>query len=248
MNVPIAKAVGQSMDRVNAADIIHKEKITPEIYYTSLKYFAMFTQFLSWPFALIFFHIFFDVKIMGQENIKKISSPFIIIANHITFYDSFAFRLILGLFTTKLPFRFMAVKKFDNFYLNILAALWIIDIVYAIFGVFVIEPGKGMSKNLEEAQRIIKNGGNVVVYPEGSIISSGKIEEFKLGAAVLAQKTGVPVLPISMRLGKKRFLNTEFIINVGNIIDVSKDVSAREITNDFERRVVDLYDKVYNLI
>ena len=205
------------------------------------KYFAGVTQFLSWPFTFLIFYIFFDLKINGRENLKKVNSPFIIISNHISFYDSFVFRLILEPFTTKLPLRFMGVRKFDRFYLNILAHLGIVDIVYALFGVFVVEPGKGMDKNLEEATRIIKNGGNVVIYPEGSIVNGGKIDEFKFGAAVLARETGAPVLPISLRLGKKKFFNTEFIINVGDAIVVDGDILPEKITTDFRERILQLY-------
>src|SRR3989344_914518 len=202
------------------------------------KYFAGVTQFLSWPFTFLVFYIFFNLKINGRENLQKLKPPFIIISNHISFYDSFVFRLILDPFTTKLPLRFMGVRKFDRFYLNILAQLGIVDIVYALFGVFVVEPGKGMDKNLEEARRIIKSGGNVVIYPEGSIVNGGKIDEFKLGAAVLARETSAPVLPISLRLGKKKFFNTEFVINIGESIKINNNIPPIEITNDFLERIL----------
>lgn len=233
MNVDIAEKLDEGAVHVQA---------TPEIYYTLLKYFARITQFLSWPFIFIFFYTFFDLQIKGRENLEKQKSPFIVISNHISFYDSFVFRLILEPFTIKLPFRFMAVKNFENFYLNILTALWITDLVYAVFGVFIIEEGKGIEKNLEEAQRIIKNGGNVVIYPEGKMVYDGQVGKFKLGAAVLAQKTGVPVLPVSMRFGKKKFLNTEFIINVGEKIEVDKTASAKDVTDAFSLVIAGLHE------
>ncbi len=215
-------------------------KPTPEIYYTSLKYFARFTQFLAWPFAFIFFNIFFNLKINGRENLKKINSPFILISNHVSFYDSFVFRLVMGVFSNKLPLRFMAVNSFNFWYLNFLSRIYITDIIYALFGVFVVVKGRGIEKNLMDAVRIIENGGNVVIYPEGSIIHNNMLGSFKQGAAVLAKKTHVSVLPVSMRLIGNNF-RRKYIVNIGNVIDYHSRDSIKDITNLFHDEINKLY-------
>jgi 1-acyl-sn-glycerol-3-phosphate acyltransferase len=217
--------------------MIHK----PTYHFTLLKYYARVTQIFSWPIPFVFFNVFFKLKITGRENLKEIKSPFIIISNHISYYDSFSLRLIFGIFTLKLPLRLMAVKEFNSKCMNFLARIGIIDIVYALFGVFVVVPGLGIKRNLEEAIGIIKNGGNVVMYPEGSIMEGNKIGEFKKGAAVLALKTGAPVLPISMRLGKEGLFRREFIINIGNVIKVDQRDSSITITQMFFDIVNGLY-------
>ncbi len=204
---------------------------------------AAVTQFISWPIAFILFNSFLDIKINGKENLKKVASPFVIISNHVSFYDSFVFRLICGFFSKKLPLRFMAVRRFNNKYLNLLSDLKFIDIVYAVFGVFVVEPGRGIQKNLEEAQRIIETGGNVVLYPEGCVVKDGNIKEFKPGAAVLTQRTGVNVLPISMRLGKRKFFRREFVVNIGEMIVFDRNLPIPEITNAFHAEIVRLYNR-----
>lgn len=226
-----------------ALDVLKEERTTPEIYYTALKYFARFTQFLTWPFAFLIFHSFFDLKINGKENLKTFSAPYIAISNHIAFYDSFLFILIFGTSFSKIPFRFMGVKKFRSLFLNTLSALWIIDIVYALFGVFVIEKGRGIEKNLEEAVRIIRNGGNVFIYPEGSIIKGGQIEQFKLGASVLAKKTKAPVVPVSMRISQIDRFSRRLTVNIGEVIDVDTNQSSEEITKRFRDVILNLHQK-----
>lgn len=201
---------------------------------------ARATQFVSWPITFIFFNSLFKLRIYGGEKLQNIPSPFIVISNHISMYDSFVFRVVLGLFTNKLPLRFMAVKKFENQYLNILSSLWIIDILYTLFGVVVVEPGRGIDKNLERAQKIIHRGGNMVIFPEGSVIKDGNIAPFKAGAAVLAQKTSASVIPIALRFGKKGFWRREFIINIGDVIEVDENLSSEEINNMFYEKIVDL--------
>ncbi len=219
-----------------------KNGVKPEVHYTTMKYFARLTQFLSWPIAFIYFNLFFKLRISGRENLINVSSPFIIISNHVAFYDSFVFRLVLGAFTKKLPLRFMAVNRFKSWYLNFLARIYIIDLIYIIYGVFVVVKGRGIEKYLEEAIRIIKNGGDVVIYPEGSIVHGDEIEPFKLGAAVLAKKTGVPVIPMSMRINGGCF-RKEYIINVGQKIIVDTTLSAKDISAVFYAEVKKLYQK-----
>ncbi len=221
---------------------VRKKGSKSESYYTILKYFAGITQFLTWPIAYAFFNLLFKIKINGRENLRNIKSPFIIISNHVLFYDSFLFRLILGFNTYHLPLRFMAVKDFSHWYLNFLSKIRIVDIVYGLFGVFVVYQGRGIHKNLEEAVRIIKNNGNVVIYPEGSVISNGKVENFKHGASVLAKMTGATVIPISMKL-KKGKLRREFIINIGRDIKYNESDSSKEITRIFHKVITKLHSR-----
>lgn len=202
-----------------------------------------FNQFLTWPILFIIFHSFFKISIRGRENLDKLHSPFIIISNHISFYDSFLFRLILGYFTPHLPLRFMAVTSFKWKFLNFLSKIGIIDFIYLIFGVFTIIPGQGIDKNLKKAIYIIKDGGNVVMYPEGEIITNNKIGPFKKGSAVLAQRTGAYVIPITFHRKSRSFLRSKLFINIGNIINISNSNSIENITEKFYKNIVELYNQ-----
>ena len=213
-----------------------------ELYSNLINYFSAFTQFISWPIIFIFFNIFFRLEINGKENLDRIKSPLIIISNHVSIYDSFVFRLILGSNSNHLPLRFMAVKDFDHPLLKFLKKIFIVDIVYHFFGVFVVYQGRGIHRNLEEAIKIIKNKGNVVIYPEGSIIHSDRIGDFKHGASVLAKTTGALVLPISMKIKKGKIRN-RFIINIGRDIKYNKSDSATEITRIFYNVVSNLHNR-----
>jgi len=205
--------------------------------------FLKISQFLTWPIAFIYFRILYKLKINGRENLKKVTRPFISIVNHFSFADSFLFRLILGFFTPNLPLRFMAVKRFNWRWLNFLADIGVITFIYSIFGVFVIVPGRGIQKNLEEAKRLIKRKENVVIYPEGKIVTEHTIAPFKPGAAVLAIETGTPVIPISLRLGSRKFLRKELTVNIGEPIIVSADAEFNETTKLFYDTIIDLYNK-----
>ncbi len=236
MNTTIGKAINQRKGKIDHLLFI------ANLRQSFFKYFAGITQFCVWPIIYIFFHLFFNLKIKGKENLENIASPFIIISNHISFYDSFVFRLIWGFYTLKLPLRFMAVRKFKYFFLNVLSSLYIIDLIYLLFGVFVIEPGKGIENNLIEATEIIRHGGNIVMFPEGKIVEDKSVGTFKLGAAVLLKRTRVQVVPISLSIRKKSgSLRKEFLVNIGAIRKIDHTLTDKELTNYLHKKVSDLY-------
>lgn len=230
-----ADQVLDSLDFDTTFRTISKEKL--------VNYFAKFTQYLTWPFLFIIFHLIFKIKISGSDVFDRVQKPFIIIANHTSFYDSFLFRLILGINTPHLPLRFMAVKSFESKSMNIFALFGLVDFVYSLFGVFTVTLGLGIDKNLEKPMRIIGEGGNIVIYPEGRIVKENVIGPFKNGASVLYKKTGVEVIPISIRKSKTGGIRPLVTINVGNKMEISRNRSVEDITKQFRNMIVSLYAK-----
>ncbi len=187
--------------------LIFTLKILKEIRCAAIKIYAGTTQFLSWIVLWPLFHLLFKVRINGRENLRGLHGPHIIIANHTRFYDSFLFRLAVGFWSRLLPMRFMAVQKFDHGFLNMMQKLGIIPLVYGIFGVFVVEHGRGLHKNLKRAKEIIKNNGTVALFPEGRISKDGSIGMFKRGVSALALSTDTPVLSLGIHIDDSRLRN-----------------------------------------
>lgn len=203
--------------------------------------FAGFTQFVTWPFLFVLFKIFFSITIKGNEIFDRVEKPFVIVSNHVDFYHSFLFRLVLGPLTPHLPLRFMAVRHFKWRSLNILSALGIIDFIYSLFGVFTVIPGQGIDRNLARAREIIADRGNIVIYPEGQIYTSGGVGSFKKGTAVLVRQTGVTVIPVSFRLTGKSWWRKGIEVNVGRPISNLRHQSIGEITDTLHDAVEKLY-------
>lgn len=229
----------------NVADIFEIEQARSMVSRERLvNNFAKVTQFITWPILFILFNIFFKIRFRGQEIFqdKKIKSPFMIIANHTAFFDSFLFRLVLGFDTPYLPLRFMAVTKFENPVLNFIKTIGLVDFIYSLFGVFTVTPGLGIDKNIKTAKEIIRIGGNIVIYPEGRIVLSGKIEPFKKGAAVLYKETEVRVVPVVFRPSKVFWFRKKMDIVVGKQIEITENLSVDEITKIFQKVITNLYD------
>src|SRR5271166_4309254 len=66
-------------------------------------------------------------------------------------------------------------------------------------------------ESVERATEAIRNGQSFLIYPEGTRSPDGRLQQFKKGIAVMAIKSGVPVVPIACsgahRVMEKRKLN-----------------------------------------
>lgn len=204
---------------------------------------AKISQFASWPIIFLISHTFFRIHIKGKEKLRILIPPVIIIANHVDFYDSFILRLLFGGQIKHFPLRFMAVKKFKSKHLNFLEKIGLIGFIYKIFGVFVVVKGEGIDKGLLQARVFIKERQNVVIYPQGMIISN-EVGFFQMGASVLALDTHAPVLPISFKVKTSNSsFRKEFIVNIGDIIEVHNNISSEGFNDILHQRVKSLYEQ-----
>ena len=222
----------------------------PEVqktYGTFIHYYAKCTQYFAWVLFWLPFHGFYRAEIRGRENLKDVSAPVVIIANHIRFFDSFFFRFAFAGYPKLWPIRFMAVRKFFSSHLNFLNTIGIIPLVYGLFAVFLInsvwdekKPGESLSK----ATTIIKSGDNVMIYPEGKIYSNDIVGPFRRGAAVLAQTNHVLVLPASFRIVKDGSFRKHLYINIGKQITLPDNNTVEENTALLQKEVEVLFQKI----
>jgi len=146
----------------------------------------------------------------GKEEGKIKDKQFIIIANHMSFIDS--------LITVVLPVKkkFMIGKVFTK---------------APVFGWLTLKSGfvpaeKGnpeVNKHaVDKAIEAMKDGSSFFLYPEGQReLTPYQFEKFKTGAFRIAHKTGIPILPITIKGtdkampigGKVNFADLEIIID-----------------------------------
>ena len=208
------------------------------LYYGNKKM-ATIGQYLIFPVVWILSKIFLcEVVFHGEEHFRDMAGkPAILIANHISLYDSFLLRL--SSHWKRLHVYFMGVTKFNIPQMQWLWNIGIIPIVYKLFGVFTVIPGKGLDKNLMVPKAILSRGDAVFIFPEGSINTSGTLMPFKKGAAVLAISTGVPIIPIGFRVINKS-TRRSIIISIGEPITFSSDSDSDVVSRQLEVRIGEL--------
>ena len=95
-------------------------------------------------------------------------------------------------------------------------------------------PLRALDQVVKQGQKCLTQGRWVVVFPEGTRIPPGEMGKFNPGGALLAAKSGVPVLPVAHNAGRywpaKGFLKKPGTIKVivGPAIE-SRNRRAKEI-------------------
>jgi len=122
--------------------------------------------------------VYFRLKVEGLENIPQ-KTNFIIVSNHVSFLD---------------PLVVMAAVP-KKIYCIALRDLY--RIIWMKWFLFLTEtlPSGSVS---EKAVRLLTRNKNVGLFPEGGVSRDGTLNEFRRGAALLALKTGRPIVPCAI--------------------------------------------------
>lgn len=133
------------------------------------------------PIAVVLMKLLFRLETHGTENVPA-HGPLLIVANHSSVLDP---PLVGGAAPRKLTF----LAKAELFRVP-------------GFGAFIrrlnaqpLRRDGADPSALRAAQRVLQDGGAVLVFPEGTRGDEGILRPAKPGAALLAMQTGVPVVP-----------------------------------------------------
>lgn len=164
-------------------------------------------------------------KVVGRGNIPAQGS-YIVVLNHTSVVDT----PVLFLNFPPQEWRFFAVEKWR--------AHPIYGPIMGWMGAIYIKRDSIDRQQLREAMTAIQSGMAFGLAPEGSRSPTGKMMAAKDGAAYLASKAGVPILPVGLvntdRLitNVKRLRSTEIEIRVGEpftLPDLGRRARSRDL-------------------
>lgn len=144
-----------------------------------------------WPrFSINWLRIVCGVKydIQGFENIPEYSV--IIMCKHSSTWETMAMQALF-------PPQAWIVKK---------ELLWVPVFGWALYMLnpISIDRSKGkkaMEQLMEQGAKRLEQGINVAIFPEGTRIDAGKKGRYKIGGALLAERTGAFILPVAHNAG-----------------------------------------------
>ena len=127
----------------------------------------------------------------GKDALSRIKGPVILVANHASHIDT---PVILAALPRRLRKRTAVAAAADYFYRNRLIAA----AVSLIFNTVPMDrDGGGLGKQATaHLDRLLDQGWNLLLYPEGTRSRSGGPGRMRRGAAVLAKRHRLPVVPI----------------------------------------------------
>lgn len=170
------------------------------------RYQRNFHNFIAKIWASMTIAPFFRLKIQGSENLPPNNSPAVYVSNHQSFLD------IYTLLTIGRNFKF--VSKTAIFLYPIVG--W----AMYLLGTIPLKrmDRKSQMQTLKRCMELVKNGGSVFIFPEGTRSRDGSLGTFKKGAFSIAAKTGVPVVPITlMGTGQIMPVGMEDSLNTGMV-------------------------------
>ena len=167
--------------------------------------------------------IVYRVKKVGEKNVPE-KDACIIAPNHVHALDSAAIVL-----TAKRQIRFMAKEElFKNAFIK-----WIAN----VFGIFPVKRGGKDIDAIKTSLKILKNGGLLNIFPEGTRNGSKKGVKPKNGAVLIAQKAKVPIIPVGVQGKFKPF--TRVKLNYGKPIYAKDlDIQNRQEVDNFTNSIM----------
>jgi 1-acyl-sn-glycerol-3-phosphate acyltransferase len=130
-------------------------------------------------------------RVSGRENCEAVEGPVVLVANHTSHLDTPA---ILRALPRRWRMRTAVVAAADYFYRNRLFA----GFVSLLFNTVPVERrGGGAAGDVTaHLDRLVEQRWNLLIYPEGTRSRDGKLGRLHRGAAYMAAKHGLRIVPI----------------------------------------------------
>lgn len=111
-------------------------------------------------------------------------------------------------------------------------------------GAFPVSRGKGDTAVIDTAVERLESGQSLMIFPEGTRSKTGKVGKGHGGAALIAAKTGLPIIPVGVVYGEKLRFRTKLRVYYGEPIDPKEYVDDPENPNP--RQLVKLKNRYMN--
>ncbi len=147
----------------------------------------MVLYYILLPLAWLVFHIGFRVECVGRENLKKVQTGGSILApNHVSAIDPVF--VVITRFWGK---RMVVFAKKELFEINALLT-WF----FRCMGALCVRGTRDELETIDKTVEVCKNGGTLLIFPEGTREKEGKFLPPKSGLFVIAAQAAVDVVPV----------------------------------------------------
>lgn len=147
----------------------------------------MVLYYILLPLAWLVFHIGFRVECVGRENLKKVQTGGCVLApNHVSAIDPVF--VVITRFWGK---RMVVFAKKELFEINALLT-WF----FRCMGALCVRGTRDELETIGKTVEVCKNGGTLLIFPEGTREKEGKLLPPKSGLFVIAAQAAVDVVPV----------------------------------------------------
>lgn len=182
------------------------------------------------------------VSSIDKEKVLKLKSPVIFASNH---QSNFDITSIIN--QTPRHLHFIAKEEIKK-------VPFLGQYTSAMGMIFIDRKNKLKAKeSLQKAGELIRNGRDVVVFPEGTRSKDGNIHQFKRGAFILAKEGKVNIVPVAIKGTNKINPAGKFRLRPGKVsIKYGELILAQNFENntveEFAAHVQSKVEKLYKSI
>lgn len=175
--------------------------------------------------------IIYRTKAKRQDNVPK-EGPFILCGNHVSFIKV----PVMYLFAPRRVHFLAKSELFQNPILNWLGY---------VFEAIPVKRGKRDVDSMKKCLRTLKEGEPLGIFPEGTRNGLQKKVKVKNGAAYLAIKAGVPIVPVGIHVTPRPF--PKIIVNFGKPLSYENEKADLPEKELLEKATKDVMDNIIKL-
>lgn len=141
-------------------------------------------RLFKWSCVAPLMHFYFRGKVYGIENVPR-RGPFIAVSNHASDFDPPLLSSCM-----RRPIAFMAKEE--------LFKVPLLGPAIRLYGAYPVKRGSGDRQALKAAITHLEQGWGAGIFLDGTRQADGRINDPKIGAAWIAAKLQVPLLPVCL--------------------------------------------------
>ena len=176
----------------------------------------------KWSVVSPMLHAYFRGRIYGAENVPQ-EGPLVVAINHASHFDP---PIVSS--CVRRPVAFMAKEELFN--------IPVLKQGIKLYGAYPVKRGAADLSAIRSALKCLEEGWAIGVYLEGTRTLDARITEPKLGAAWIAAKAQVPLLPVSL-WGTQNILQkgsslprpVPVTVRIGQVIDAPTSTKRGEL-------------------
>jgi 1-acyl-sn-glycerol-3-phosphate acyltransferase len=180
-------------------------------------------------------------SVEGLDRLEHISAPVIFASNHSSHLDT---PLVLSVLPDKWRHKIVTLAAADYFFDSRLKAVYFAFSLNAV----PIERVRVSRDSADQAEQLLAEGWNLLIFPEGGRSPDGWGQEHRGGAAWLAARSGRPLVPLHIQgtgrlwpRGAKRIYTGRTKVTFG--APIPPDLPARQLVGRLESAIAALADE-----